>query len=414
MKGSRGHYHALPLIASPLQGEGEEEHEHGHGHDDHVEHAYTPPVESKGLAHEEVSPLEDDVPVFRSKEEASTIELFYDLFFVANLTSFTNVHPIADHKGMLHHAIFFPLKKKGEKLIYFTPAIAIASYMGFFSILWFTWLQVVLYDVRFGVDSLYERICKLVHFGVMVTFAVVGTKFDPSAKDGSNFTTLRQLSLILIVSRLILILQYGSILFWVKGHKKILPPILTTMIAFTLGALITLGIFFSFKQDGSGRRAYIGWYVIGVSEAILVFVSSSVWRSISFKRTNLNERCGLLTLIILGEGIIVLTKAVNGQVDGMSFPKSVLAQIISATLIIVFYPNPPPSSWSTCLVFSKFGPLMYRSILSTCCISIRSIISALVPFGSNSGLFAISPSTCLLCYSWKELVALLPGETRSK
>lgn len=96
MKGSRGRYHALPIIASPLQGEGEEEHGHGHGHD---EHTYAQPLESKGLAHEEVSPV-DDVPVFRSKEEASTIELFYDLFFVANLTSFTNVHPIADHKGM--------------------------------------------------------------------------------------------------------------------------------------------------------------------------------------------------------------------------------------------------------------------------------------------------------------------------
>lgn len=116
MKSSRGHYHALPIIASPLQGEGEEEHGHGHGHEEHL---YTDPVESKGLAHEQVSPLaQDDAPVFRSKEEASTIELFYDLFFVANLTSFTNIHPITDHKGMLtiyRHCISF--LGRGEKLI---------------------------------------------------------------------------------------------------------------------------------------------------------------------------------------------------------------------------------------------------------------------------------------------------------
>lgn len=281
--------------------------------------------------------------------------------------------------------------------------------MGFFSILWFTWLQVVLHDVRFGVDSLYERTCKLVHFGVMVTFAVVGTKFNPSATDGSNYTTLRQLSLIMIVSRLILIFQYGSILFWVKGHKKILPPILTTMAAFTIGALITVGIFFSFKKNGSGRRAYMGWYFVSVSEAILVFVSSSVWRSVSFKRTNLNERCGLLTLIILGEGIIVLTKAVNGQVDGMSFSRSVIAQIISATLIIVY----PPSPRSTRLVPAITSLIKCHSISSTCCISIRSITSALAPFGSNSGLSVISPSTSPSCCSWKERVVLSPGETRS-
>lgn len=107
MKGSRGHYHALPIIASPLQGEGEEEeHGHGHGHG-HEEHTYTQPAESKGLVHEVVSSVDqDDIPVFRPKEEASTIELFYDLFFVANLTSFTNVHPIADHKGMIFSSFF--------------------------------------------------------------------------------------------------------------------------------------------------------------------------------------------------------------------------------------------------------------------------------------------------------------------
>lgn len=115
MKGLRGHYHALPLIASPLQGEGEEE-EHGHGHG-HEEHTYTQPAESKGLVPDEVSQADqDDVPIFRPKEEASTIELFYDLFFVANLTSFTNVHPIADHKGTLIMPLFFCMAWRGTYL----------------------------------------------------------------------------------------------------------------------------------------------------------------------------------------------------------------------------------------------------------------------------------------------------------
>lgn len=225
-----------------------------------------------------------------------------------------------------------------------------SSYAGFFAILWFTWLQVVLYDVRFGVDSLFERICKLVHFGVMVSFAVVGTKFDPSAQgDGTphdNFVTFRQLSLILIISRLVLLLQYGSILFWVKGHKKILPPVLTQMAGFSVGALVSLGLFFTFKPDGKGRRAYIGWYFIALLEALVVFGSSSHWRSVSFKRTNLNERCGLLTLIILGEGIIVLTKSMNYVVKGENFSTAIVAQIISAVLIIVrlLLPLLPPSS----------------------------------------------------------------------
>jgi hypothetical protein len=39
-----------------------------------------------------------DSPEFHRHAEATSIELFYDLFFVANLTTFTNVHEVNDHK----------------------------------------------------------------------------------------------------------------------------------------------------------------------------------------------------------------------------------------------------------------------------------------------------------------------------
>ena len=44
-------------------------------------------------------PQVDDVPVFKPHREASTIELFYDLFFVANLTVFTKNHEINSGHG---------------------------------------------------------------------------------------------------------------------------------------------------------------------------------------------------------------------------------------------------------------------------------------------------------------------------
>ncbi|KAI4193378.1 MAG: hypothetical protein LQ350_008348 [Teloschistes chrysophthalmus] len=148
-------------------------------------------------------------PAFRQREEASSIELFYDLFFVANLTSFTTVHAIDD-------------------------AETITSYIGFFAILWFTWLQVVLYDIRFGVDSLLERIAKLLHFGVMVTFAVVGTRFNPSAPH-ETYITMRQLSLVLVVSRLVLIGQYITAMMWVRKYPSVTKPIKVHIIALGVG-----------------------------------------------------------------------------------------------------------------------------------------------------------------------------------
>ena len=341
----RGRYRALPLISTPLEQEGGHGHHHRHNHS---ETSLGQEQDFKSGGHiREIEAIRDDTPAFREKEEASTIELFYDLFFVANLTSFTNVHAIDDRtsKSSLSFCQFYNQKKKKNT----NKALqsAISSYIGFFAILWFTWLQVVLYDVRFGVDSVFERICKLIHFGVMVSYAVVGTNFDPS-NIAENYITFRQLSLILIISRIILIIQYGSVLFWIKGHKKAITPILIQMVTFAIGALVSLGLLFTFKANTSGRP-YIGWYAIAVLEAVVVFLSSSQWRVVSFKRTNLNERCGLLTLIILGEGIIVLTKAMNSVVKGENFSAAIIAQIISAVLIIVKIPAPlqlfSPSSY---------------------------------------------------------------------
>ncbi|KAL8699625.1 MAG: hypothetical protein Q9201_005901 [Fulgogasparrea decipioides] len=296
-------YRALPLIASPWERE---------CHQGHKQHG-TPHGTSDGSSLEKsqsvvsVPEPHSSTPTFREREEASSLELFYDLFFVANLTSFTTVHAIDDKK-------------------------TISSYIGFFAILWFTWLQVVLYDIRFGVDSLFERVAKLIHFSVMVTFAIVGTRFDPT-NPHESYVTMRQLSVVLLVSRLVLICQYSSAMMWVKRHEKIITPLLIHIAAFIIGAVLCLGFFFMFTSESSGQ-AYIAWYVIIVMEALAAFISSSQWSAVSFVHTNLNERCGLLTLIILGEGIIVLTNSINSVVKGEVFSTSIIAQIISAILII--------------------------------------------------------------------------------
>ncbi|KAL9613492.1 MAG: hypothetical protein Q9167_001988 [Letrouitia subvulpina] len=295
-------YRPLPLIASPL-----EQHGHAHGHKAHG-HGSEQSSMKKGEEVVTVQEQYDATPAFREREEASSIELFYDLFFVANLTTFTANKPIDDKQ-------------------------TISGYIGFFVLLWFTWLQVVVYDVRFGVDSLLERFCKLLHFGVMVSFAIVGNNFDPSSPKDS-YVTMRQLSLIMMVSRIILICQYTSVVYWVKQHRKITTPLLIHISALAIGAALCLGFFFTFTSKSSGK-AYIGWYVIAVLEALAVFLSSSQWKVVGFKHTNLHERCGLLTLIILGEGIIVLTKAMSYVTKGENFSAAIIGQIISATLIIV-------------------------------------------------------------------------------
>jgi hypothetical protein len=84
---------------------------------------------------------------------------------VANLSSFSTIHEI----------------NSKEKL---------TSYVGFFCVLWFTWCQVSLYDVRFVADSVFERLGKACHLGVMVGLAVVGPTFDPSNYEKRTFQSM--------------------------------------------------------------------------------------------------------------------------------------------------------------------------------------------------------------------------------
>jgi hypothetical protein len=100
--------------------------------------------------------------VFYQRHAANTIELFFDLFFVANLTTFTTYHAILDLRTL-------------------------AGYIGFFAFIWSTWFQITLHDVRFSRDSLYERTCKVIQMIIFASFALVGSKFQPgSSEEGSN------------------------------------------------------------------------------------------------------------------------------------------------------------------------------------------------------------------------------------
>lgn len=69
---------------------------------------------------------------------------------------------------------------------------------------------------------------------------------------------------------------------------------------------------------------------------LLVMIGiSSNWRSISFKGTHIMQRMSLLSLIILGEGIIVITKAISKVVkNSYKFDTTLIGEIMASVLII--------------------------------------------------------------------------------
>jgi low temperature requirement protein LtrA len=75
---------------------------------------------------------------------------------------------------------------------------------------------------------------------------------------------------------------------------------------------------------------------MAVVEAISIITVSCVWRVISFKHTHLVERIGLLTLIVMGEGVIGLTTSVSTILQNcVQTSKSAIGAIVASVNLIV-------------------------------------------------------------------------------
>lgn len=178
----------LPLIRSPFA----QPEDFAEGHRHHHEDEESAPAKTKIERSDTFSK-----PAFRHFNQASHLELFYDLFFVANLTVFTYAHEINDSDTL-------------------------RQYIGFFCLLWFTWYQVSLHDVRFSMDSAFERVCKAVQLLVMIGFAICGPMFNPGEETNDdnnetpNLNYFQGLTIILMVSRLVLVVQYLQALFFAR------------------------------------------------------------------------------------------------------------------------------------------------------------------------------------------------------
>jgi low temperature requirement protein LtrA len=332
--GHEEHHHEeekpLSLFASPLHKRGNTP---NYSHVSPVPSSHGSDLEHQKTADTNHAPFDNmdcslhDNPAFHRHAEATTAELFYDLFFVANLTTFTSMLEINDRNSL-------------------------TAYIGFFSLLWLTWYQVSLYDVRFSTDSIFERVAKAIHFGVMVGFAVIGPQWKPGQEQG-DYHIYKAFGLILMVSRITLFLQYGVTLFYTKQYKKTIIP-LGAIMASTLVAAILYGAltptFPATKYDPvkldpmslpaeilQKSDAYIAWYVIGITETLVTVGVSCIWRIISFKGTHMVQRMSLLTLIILGEGIIVICKSISKIIkNDYQWSSAIIGQIVASILIIYF------------------------------------------------------------------------------
>ena len=228
------------------------------------------------------------------------------------------------------------LKKLATSVV-LTCYAELRSYLGYFTMIWFTWFQNTMFDVRFSNDSVFERICKALQFGVMTGFAITGPGYQTGLEPGSDeallaISSFRTLSFILMASRLILSFQYCIALWWLKDYKKARLPMIGHILIMFTSAMIFLGLSFAFNERQS-EDVLAGWYVTFVLESVLVNVISGRTPFLSFRSTVLIERLGLLTLIILGEGVISMSNALNSVGTDNWYGPPIIGQIICCVVI---------------------------------------------------------------------------------
>ncbi|KJK73990.1 hypothetical protein H634G_10721 [Metarhizium anisopliae BRIP 53293] len=222
-----------------------------------------------------------DLPQFHRYEEPTLLEIFYDLFFAANYNVFNDTQQV-------------------------TGQTKFKASVGYFCLLWLTWFQVALFDVRYVTDSLFARATRAIQLGVLVGFVVVAPKFNPKDQD---LDTMRAMSLILCFSRACLAVEYASTLWHVRRYKKAHLPLYLQIALHAAASAVYLGVTFRFTSEKQSR-VYMTWYFIAGGEAILSLLLSNLSPVASLTKTHLMKRMTLLTVMIMGEGIQQLAKEV--------------------------------------------------------------------------------------------------------
>lgn len=117
-----------------------------------------------------------------------------------------------------------------------------------------------------------------------------------------------------MMSRLVLAIQYGFVLFHARHHRRSRYSLILATALHLLPAIAYLVVAF-ISSNNLERELFFIWDALGLMEMGAVILHSTFSKTLSFEGTHFNERLSLLTLIILGEGIIILTKNISKIVE---------------------------------------------------------------------------------------------------
>lgn len=144
----------------------------------------------------------------------------------------------------------------------------------------------------------------------------------------------------LVLSRILFAIQYGVVLGFTakKGYNKLLLPLGLNVLIYVIAAAIFGAMIPAFStKDEYHRGIYSLWWIVMLLESIGAIVISSIWRMLSFKKTHIVERMALLTLIVIGEGAIGVTKTISRMMSKYGLDAEGCGLVICIILVLVSF-----------------------------------------------------------------------------
>lgn len=124
--------------------------------------------------------------------------------------------------------------------------------------MWFTWLSTTLFDVRFGIDSVWNRLCKAVQFGAFTGFVFAGPVFD-NADKSDDAKSYKHFAIVMAVSRFVIALQYFVVTVQGRLFRQTLLPVGLSGVVHLCSAVGFLVTYFVFPVGDVDTPELITW-----------------------------------------------------------------------------------------------------------------------------------------------------------
>ncbi|KAH8926265.1 hypothetical protein BT69DRAFT_1331458 [Atractiella rhizophila] len=244
---------------------------------------------------------------------------------------------------------------------------SLVSYSGYFLVIWWIWNSQILYDIKYQTSDI---LCRIIKIYQLVLFATLGSytenvdltfplssdvtpqeieasgwetlqeaQVEVDAKDADTKNALQALAIVYIISRVVLVLQYLRLQFYVYKaaphiQKAAFLPVISSILSLVCWVVGYVLLTKSPANKSLAIARLVLWFGgIGIELAFEV-VATQIRGYVRFGRTGLGERIGLFTLIILGESVISLVGVAQLVVGSGGYTASSFIQLLCSFLVV--------------------------------------------------------------------------------